>query len=285
MERPAGQPMFWIGGLGFMALPNLERGVTTLCLERGSPDSRRALGSVLAEDDLHKPARGEMMWSIGMTETFGPYAYGDVLRVAGYPLTSPLDHVAPGYEVRLWTEGREAKEGEHGEIQVRGYALTPGLHKVERDEFFEPDGFFRTGDMGVRDGARIHFLGRDGDMIKSASANVSPAEVELEMQQLDGIHSAYVVGIPDKERGQLVVAAVVPRDGVELDLVEVKAKLHQRLSSFKVPREYVVIGREDVPVLPTNKVARREIERLMIGRLGREMHMAVPLQAHERHRS
>ena len=46
--------------------------------------------------------------------------------------------------------------------------------------------------------------------IKTANSNVSPAEVELEMQQLDGVHSAYVVGIPDVERGQLLVAAVVP---------------------------------------------------------------------------
>ena len=50
-------------------------------------------------------------------------------------------------------------------------------------------------------------------MIKTANSNVSPAEVEMEMQQLDGVHSAYVVGMPDAERGQLLVAAVVPREG------------------------------------------------------------------------
>jgi acyl-CoA synthetase (AMP-forming)/AMP-acid ligase II len=81
------------------------------------------------------------------------------------------------------------KTSQHGgEIKVRGYALTPGLHKLERYDYFTPDGFYRTGDMGVTDGAPILFLGRDGDMIKTANSNVSPAEVELEMQQLEGMH-------------------------------------------------------------------------------------------------
>lgn len=106
-------------------------------------------------------------------------------------------------------------------------------------------------------------------MIKTANSNVSPAEVELEMQQLEGVHSAYVVGIPDPERGQLLVAAVVPRDGATLDPVQLREELKQRLSSFKVPREYVFLRREEVPMLHSNKVARREIEKIVADRLGR----------------
>lgn len=270
-ERPVGLPFFWIGGLGMHLLINWEMGATSLCTEGNRTDSRRALGSVLATDDLRKPAEGEMMWSIGMTETLGPYAYGDVLRVPGYPITSPLDNIAPRYDVRVWVDGREAREGERGEIQVRGYPVTPGLHKVENDVYFEPDGFYRTGDMGVREGARIHFLGRDGDMIKSASANVSPAEVEMEMQQMEGVHSAYVVGLPDKERGAIVVAAVVPRDNATLDIAEIEARLRKSLSGFKVPRHFIVMSREEVPMLPTNKVHRRELERVLAARLGRDL--------------
>ena len=269
-ERPIGLPMFWIGGLGFLFLPQFSRGVTSVCNEKAATNSRRALGSVLAAEDLQAPSPEEKIWAIGMTETFGPYDYSDVLRVPGYPLTSPLDHFAPGFEVRLWADGHEAAEGERGEIQVRGHALTPGLHKVERDKYFEPDGFYRTGDMAVREGGRIHFVGRAGDMIKSASANVSPAEVEMELQEMEGVHSAYVVGIPDKERGLLVVAAVVPRDGCDLDFVSIEKRLRKRLSGFKVPRHFVAIGRDEVPMLVTNKVSRRDIERMMIEKLGRK---------------
>ena len=270
MQVPATLPMFWIGGLLMSLLMNWETGATTVCTEGTSTNSRAAMGTVLAKEDLPKFPEGYPLWALGMTETLGPYTYGDELRAEGYPLCAPLDHIADGYEVRLVDEeGNAVAEGVPGEIQVRGYPLTPGLHKVERSVYFEPDGFYHTGDMGVIDGKRIHFVGRNGDIIKTASTNVSPAEVEEEMQQLDGVHSAYVVGIPDSERGQLVVAAVVPRDGVELNFEAMQQQLRQRLSSYKVPREYVAISREEVPMLPSNKVARRQIETLMVLRLDR----------------
>jgi acyl-CoA synthetase (AMP-forming)/AMP-acid ligase II len=217
----------------------------------------------------HMP-RQPINWALGMTETLGPYSYGDVLRAAGYPLCAPLDHIAERFEVRVWDGTKNVTDGGTGEIQIRGYALTPGLHKIERAESFESDGFYRTGDMGLVEGDRIHFVGRDGDMIKTAGSNVSPAEVEMEMQQLEGVHSAYVVGLPDRERGQLVVAAIVPRAGAELDFEEIERQLRERLSSYKVPRAYVAITREEVPMLHSNKVSRRQIERMLTRRLGRE---------------
>lgn len=271
-EYVAMLPMFWVGGLGMYLLPDWLVGAATVCTDRLLSNSRVAMGSVLANEDIKLISQQEVYWGLGMTETFGPYSWGDELRAPGYPLCAPLDHIADRFEVRLWDgdAGREVGQGEIGEIQVRGYALTPGLHKIERAEHFEPDGFYRTGDMGLREGARIHFVGRNGDMIKTASANVSPAEVELELQSLEGVHSAYVVGLPDKERGQLVVAAVVPRDGVgALDFASIEQQLKQRLSSYKVPRLYVQIARDEVPLLHSNKVARRQIEAMMAERLGR----------------
>ena len=77
------------------------------------------------------------------------------------------------------------------------------------------------------------------------------------------------VGLPDKERGQLVVAAVVPREGATLDFAEIEATLRQRLSSYKVPRAYVQIAREEVPMLHSNKVGRRLLTTMMAEKLGR----------------
>ena len=159
-------------------------------------------------------AGATMIWGLGMSETLGPYSYGDELRAPGYPLCAPMDHFADGFEVRV-ADARGpagAATGEVGEIQVRGYAVTPGLHKMRARRIFTADGFYHTGDMGLFQGSRLLFIGRGGDMIKTAGSNVSPAEVEMEMQQLDGVQSAYVVGLPDTERGQLVAAAVVPGD-------------------------------------------------------------------------
>jgi acyl-coenzyme A synthetase/AMP-(fatty) acid ligase len=106
-------------------------------------------------------------------------------------------------------------------------------------------------------------------MIKTAGANVSPAEVEDELQRMDGVHSAYVVGLPDAERGQLVVAALVAREGMTLDLGVIEQEMRRRLSGYKVPRAYVEIAREEVPMMHSNKVYRRELERLLAERLGR----------------
>ncbi len=269
-ESPLPMPLFWVGGMMMFLLPNWSMGAKTVCTEGTSTNSKIAMGSVLAADDEFELPEGVTIWALGMTETLGPYSFADKMREEGYPLCPPLDHIADRFEVRVADDNhQEVADGEVGEIQVRGYALTPGLHKIEPDYYLTADGFYRTGDLGQREGQRIHFVGRAGDMIKTANTNVSPAEVEQEMQSLDGVHSAYVVGIPDAQRGQLVVAAVVPREGVELDFGAIQQQLAQRLSSFKVPRAYVALQRDEVPMLPSNKVARRQIEQLMIERLGR----------------
>ena len=264
-------PMFWVGGLGLYLMSSWEAGATTVCTERTLSNSRVAMGSVLADEDLKLMAQAKPYWGLGMSETFGPYSYGDELRAPGFPLCAPLDHIAEGFEVRVADENnQQVSDGEVGEIQVRGYAVTPALHKLEREGYFTPDGFYRTGDRGLVEGRRINFVGRGGDVIKTAGSNVSPAEVELEMQLLDGVHNAYVVGLPDRERGQLVVAAVVPRDGAELDFERIQAQLKQRLSAYKVPRLYVAIMREELPMLHSNKVSRRLLEALLARKLGRE---------------
>ncbi|MDE2301557.1 MAG: acyl--CoA ligase, partial [Sphingomonadales bacterium] len=249
-EMAAYLPMFWVGGMMMALMPDWVAGATTVCSERTLSNSQVAMGSVLSAEDLAKTAGNPPWWGLGMSETLGPYSWGDVHRAPGHPVCAPMDHFAPGYEVRTADEaGNPVPEGTPGEVQLRGYAVTRGLHKIARDENFTPDGFYRTGDMGVWEGSRLHFVGRSGDMIKTAGSNVSPAEVEMELQQIDGVHSAYVVGIPDRERGQLVVAAIVPREGASLDFAAIEAELRKRLSSYKVPRAWLAIRRDEVPLL------------------------------------
>jgi len=234
------------------------------------------MGSVLSEEDLAVLANApKPWWGLGMSETLGPYSWGDDFRAPGYPVCAPMDHFAPGYEIRIADEdNRQVGDGEIGEMQLRGYPVATGLHKLERDDYYTADGYYRTGDMCLvedrPEGRRIHFVARNGDMIKTAGSNVSPAEVEMEMQALDGVHNAYVVGLPDPERGQLLVAGVVPRDGAELDFAQIETTLRQRLSSYKVPRSYVSLKREDVPLLHSNKVSRREVAALLAERLARQ---------------
>ena len=268
-------PMFWVGGLMMSLLPGLSAGATVTCTERTLNNSRVAMGSVLSAEDLKAMSnQPKPWWGLGMSETIGPYSYGDEFRAEGYPVCAPMDHFADGYEVRIADENDQPVDiGGIGELQIRGYPVTPGLHKIERTEFFTPDGFFKTGDMCLveqrGDGRRVNFVGRGGDMIKTAGSNVSPAEVEMEMQALPMIESAWVAGLPDPERGQLLVAAVIPRAGHSLDFAAIEGLLRKQLSGYKVPRGYVEIGRDEVPLLHSNKVSRKLMAELIAGKLGR----------------
>lgn len=268
----ATMPMFWIGGLAMSLLTGWVSGGSTLCTEGTSTNSRFAMGAVLTSETIAALQNAPVFWGLGMSETFGPYSFGDELRAPGFPLCPPLDHIADRYEVRVADKNdRPVIDGETGEIQVRGYALAPALHKLDRAAHYTADGFLRTGDLAVverrESGPRIHFIGRAGDMIKTNGSNVSPAEVELELQSLEGIESAFVFGVPDTERGQQVVAGLVAEEGATLDFDEIGLKMRDRLSSFKVPRAYVRITRQEIPMLHSNKVARRSLQELIFQRL------------------
>lgn len=268
-EFNAQLPMFWVGGMMMYLMPDWVAGAITVCTDKTLTNSRFSMGSVPAADDL-KLMVSKPYWGLGMSETLGPYAHGNDHRAPGRPVCAPMDNWADGFEFRVVDEeGLPVGDGGTGEIQVRGPAVTPALHKIDHADIFTPDGFLKTGDMGLVEGARVHFVGRSGDMIKTDGSNVSPAEVEMELQALDGVHNAYVVGLPDEERGQMVVAAVVSRDDVALDLAQIEAQLRQKLSRYKVPRRFEQILRAEVPLLHSNKVARRQIESLLAERLAK----------------
>jgi len=266
-------PMFWVGGLTITLMPNWVHGAPTLFTSATRIDSRSAMGTVLSDEDMANMGKNmfKPYWGLGMTETLGPYSYGDDFRAPGRPMCAPMDHFAERYDIRVADENdQQVGDGEIGEMQVRGYPVTPGFHKIEKSEMFTADGYFHTGDLCLVDGSRVHFVGRSGDMIKTASSNVSPAEVELEMQTLPEIENAYVTGLPDKERGQIVAAAVIASEGMgELDFGAIEAELRRNMSGYKVPRAYVQIKREELPMLHSNKVSKRLLADLMIERLGR----------------
>ncbi|MCB2049042.1 MAG: acyl--CoA ligase [Novosphingobium sp.] len=274
VESPCFLPMFWVGGLTITLLPNWIHGAPTLFTDKTNINSRSAMGTVLSDEDVAEMSKhmSRPYWGLGMTETLGPYSFGDDFRAPGRPMCAPMDHFADRYDIRIADENDQpVGDGEIGEMQVRGYPVTTGHHKIEKSEFFTDDGYFHTGDLCLVDGSRVHFVGRSGDMIKTASSNVSPAEVELEMQLLPQIENAYVTGIPDKERGQIVAAAVIASEGVgELDFAAIEAELRRNMSGYKVPRAYLQIEREDLPMLHSNKVSKRILADILVERLGRQ---------------
>jgi acyl-CoA synthetase (AMP-forming)/AMP-acid ligase II len=100
-----------------------------------------------------------------------------------------------------------------------------------------------------------------------AGANVSRLEVQAALASLPEVDLPIVVGLPDAEVGQLVVAAVVPADGTQPTEDSLKAQLRETLSSYKIPRRIVMISPDDVQWTPSNKVKLVEMAELIARRI------------------
>jgi len=250
---PVSMPIFWVGGLMIM-LPALERG-GRVEFQNGQ-QNRFPVDTTATFAPGTSPFKDGVYPSLGMTETLMIYAWGTVPRAGDGAMASPLDVLQPGFEVKVADEAGHRLEAGTGEILLRGPTVTRGMYKVAHHEAFDADGFYRTGDTGEVDGARVHFRGRKGDTIRTSGANVSPVEVEQQLLLLDGVAEAYVIGVPDPVRGQIVVAAVVAASGSQIEPDEIQAALRARLSSFKVPRRIVVVDETDIARTASGKVRK-----------------------------
>jgi acyl-coenzyme A synthetase/AMP-(fatty) acid ligase len=169
----------------------------------------------------------------------------------GTPLPGIEHKVVDGETGELLPEGRE------GEICVRGYSLMQRLYKVEREETFDAEGFYHTGDGGYFSAeGQVFFTGRLCDTIKTAGANVAPREVELVLESLDEVVEAYVVGTPDPDRGEIVAAAVVLKAGRQARPDDLRSRAKDELSAFKVPKHIFLCEKSELPQTATGKVRR-----------------------------
>jgi acyl-CoA synthetase (AMP-forming)/AMP-acid ligase II len=90
-------------------------------------------------------------------------------------------------------------------------------------------------------------------MIKTAGANVAPAEVEKAIAKVAGF-AAHVVGLPDPERGQVVAAVVALDEGAEFDEDALREGLKSELSSYKIPRRFAAVPAAEIPLMSSGKV-------------------------------
>jgi acyl-CoA synthetase (AMP-forming)/AMP-acid ligase II len=101
------------------------------------------------------------------------------------------------------------------------------------------------------------------ELIKTAGANVSPAEVRAALVELAGVQEAYILPIPDPDRGQLVAAAVVAEEGRSVDPDSLRAQLRKNLSPFKIPVAIAVFRDDEIPRTGTFKVRRHDLTRMI----------------------
>ncbi|RBY91553.1 AMP-dependent synthetase [Blastococcus sp. TBT05-19] len=207
------------------------------------PDALRAFDAVLVGGAATDPAlldraRAEgvaVVTTYGMTETAGGCVYD------GLPLE--------GIEVRV-TDGIELA----GPVLALGYRGDPEGTAAA----FSAEGWFRTRDAGTLgpDG-RLTVQGRLDDVVISGGVNVAPAAVEAALREHPDVADAVVVGRPDPEWGQRVVAAVVPAPGATPDLAVLRPWVAERLGAAAAPRRLHLV--DSIPTLHTGKPDRRAV--------------------------
>jgi acyl-CoA synthetase (AMP-forming)/AMP-acid ligase II len=302
----AAMPFFWVGGLTCTLLPALHVGLTLVCQERfeaggaldlieqerptalmGWPNVRQRLvahpsfGGRDFEGVPFLPAPGApeidlqlMHNSLGMTETSGPHTAAgtdELARILPESLRGSFGPRVPYVEHRIadFETNATLPDGQEGEVCIRGYSVMAGMYKREREDVFDAEGWYHTGDRGYFRDGYLFFTGRATEMIKTAGNNVAPREVEVALEAFPEIRLALVFGLPDEERGQVVVAGVAPALGATVDVDDVRERVRKELSTYKVPRAIVVLADDEIPLLGSGKPDRRAIAATIAAKLER----------------
>ena len=190
----------------------------------------------------------------GMTET-GMNASNPLLgaRKPGF-VGPPL----PGIAIRIVdAAGNACGSGTIGEVEVSGPNVTPGYWNQpdKTAESFSAGGWFRTGDLGsLDDDGYLAIAGRGKDLIISGGLNVYPKEIEERIDALPGVDESAVIGVPDADFGEAVVAIVVLRPGHALTEPEIIAALKGEIARFKVPKR--IVFATDLPRNAMGKVQK-----------------------------
>jgi len=220
-------------------------------------------------DDLWKDTgAGALLEGYGMTEA-SPVCFGNPLSderrlgTIGVPFPSMDAKVVDPNDT-----SHEIGPGERGELLVRGPNVFVGYwnNPQETGRTLLPDGWLRTGDIVTMDADGFTtVVDRVKELVISGGFNVEPTEVEAVMRGHYGISDIAVVGVPDPMRGEAVVAAVILKPGVELDVKDLRDFGKQRLAAYKVPRRFVVV--DELPKSMLGKVLRSQVREMVMERL------------------
>ncbi|WP_266081490.1 class I adenylate-forming enzyme family protein [Haladaptatus caseinilyticus] len=198
----------------------------------------------------------------GTTEAFGTTAHVGLNENDDPRITGPANVF---YEIRIVNlendPNDEVEHGEEGELIVNiesPLAFDGYLNKPEHTEEVIHDGWFFTGDAAYEtDEGYIVITGRTDDMIISGGENIHPVNVEDILTSHSEIRDAAVVGVPDKEWGELVKAYIVADDGMTSDDIDKWCMNNDALANFKRPREYEFL--DELPRNPSGKILRHKL--------------------------
>lgn len=222
----------------------------------------------------HPSVDGDTSWNMpvgyGLSETcaFFTSHWSDTPR---HLLKTSMGKLLPGNQLRVIDpdSGRTLGTDEDGELAIKGPTLMLHYLGMTPEECFDAEGFFHTGDAGfVDDEGYVHFTGRRTEMIKTGGANVSPAELEVELRACPPVKLARILGMPDERLDQIVVACITLKDGAEATEADIQAFLRERVAAYKVPKRVLFFADGEIPMTGSDtKVRDADLTELVAARL------------------
>ncbi len=199
----------------------------------------------------------------GMTETnmitSNPLSGERLAGTVGMPL--------PDVDIRICDDQGDAVEvGDIGNIEVMGPNVFKGYWRnpEKTAEEFCDDGFFKTGDKGrIEEHGYLQIVGRSKDLIISGGFNVYPKEVEVVIDELDGVSESAVIGAPHPDYGEGVIAVVICAPGQTVDENSVIAHAKSHLASYKAPKGVIVL--DEIPRNAMGKVEKNKLRQRFEG--------------------
>lgn len=202
--------------------------------------------------DFEERTGHKILERYGMTETnmntSNPYKGERRAGTVGFPL--------PGVELKVTDPetGLEMPIGEVGVLEVKGPNVFKGYWNMSEKtkEELRDNGFFITGDLGLIDkDGYVQIIGRGKDLIISGGFNIYPKEIELVLDEQDGILESAVIGVPHSDFGETPVGILVPKQGQKPDTDAIESNIKTALARFKHPRKLIVVDE-----LPRNTMGK-----------------------------
>lgn len=204
----------------------------------------------------------------GLVWPHGTRPYGTLGAARQHPYLGTINEVKvvapaddePAAGTASEASGPALPAGQTGEILLRNPVLTPGYWDMPQETAAvkTADGWLRSGDLAtVNADGTYTFVGRRKEVLRRRGENLSPLEVEEVLDAHPDVLESAVVGVASDLTEEEIKAFVVPAAGAQLDLAGLRAYAAGRLSAFKVPRFWQVIG--ELPRTPTARIARHRL--------------------------
>jgi malonyl-CoA/methylmalonyl-CoA synthetase len=202
--------------------------------------------------DFEKTTGHQILERYGMSET----NMNTSNPVQGQRKPGTVGPPLPGVEVRIVDDnGEELEKNSIGNLLVKGPNVFKGYWKMPEKtlEDFTEDSFFKTGDKAkIDDDGYVSIVGRSKDMIITGGLNVYPKEVELVLDEINGVSESAVIGVSHLDFGEAVVAVVVRNSSsIEPDENEIISSAKDQLAKYKLPKRVIFVDQ-----LPRNTMSK-----------------------------